>query len=286
MSGSFLILLNYFFLFITIISAAIVFLDICFFKQRKSAREMDGYIRYGYELAPLLIIIMIVRTYIFEPFIIPSESMYPGLTKGDVVLVNKTSYGLKFPYTNVNLAQLNDVERGDVAVFQYPLEPNTFFIKRVIGVPGDVMRWSGDDLYINGVKIIRSPMTENSSQVFRKDYEELGSTRYVIQRLNGVESDRFNTTSPYLVFKTMNDLKSMGVDVSQKFDYLELRVPAGFYLAMGDNRDQSSDGRVWGLVPQDNFVGRADYLAVHFTPDIPSWKVWEKVSFKRTSKIH
>lgn len=247
---------------------------------------MDGYIRYGYDLAPLLIIIMIVRTYVFEPFIIPSESMYPGLTKGDVVLVNKTSYGLKFPYTNVNLAKLHDVGRGDVAVFQYPLEPNTFFIKRVIGVPGDVMRWVDDDLYINGVKTLRSPMADDSSQVFRKDYEELGAVRYVIRRLNGMESDRFNTSSPYLVFKTMNDLKSIGADVSQKFDYLELRVPAGFYLAMGDNRDQSSDGRVWGLVPQDNFVGRADYLAVHFTPDIPAWKFWKKVDLSRTAKIH
>lgn len=260
-------------------------MDRFFFKQRENGYELDVHIKYAYEFTPLLLIVMVFRSFIFEPFIIPSESMYPGLTKGDIVLVNKHSYNLKFPYTNVGLIQTGNISHGDVAVFQYPLDPNTFFIKRVIGVPGDTLKWVGDDLYINGTKVIRTPLTNGFAQAFRKDIEELGDKRYVIRRLNSIESDRFNTTSPYIVFKTMKDLRDMGVDVSQKFEYLELRIPDGFYLAMGDNRDMSSDGRVWGLVPQANFVGRADYLIIHLSPDVPLWKFWEKVQFSRTSII-
>lgn len=263
-----LILTNFLLLAATSILSVVWVLDRFRMKQYKKSKHRRALmVRISYDFLPILLVIMILRSYVIEPFKIPSESMYPLLTTGDYVLVSKSSYGLKFPFTNYTLFNLSDPQKGDVAVFQSPLNSNEFFIKRIMGVGGDTLQWIGDDLLINGIPLQRDRAVGNYSypskvsEYERFDWEQIDNgRRYIIRRLSENDMSRFNMTSGYLLLHMENLSLKEGKGLQEHYDNLKITIPPGFYFVMGDNRDQSSDSREWGLVSQNDLVGRADYL--------------------------
>ncbi|MCZ0926761.1 MULTISPECIES: signal peptidase I [Halomonadaceae] len=197
---------------------------------------------YSRSFFPVLLVVLVVRSFIVEPFQIPSGSMRPTLEVGDFILVNKFAYGLRLPVVNTRFLEVDDPERGDVMVFRFPEEPSVNFIKRVVGLPGDQIRYEGKQLYINGEPVPKELMEESATQ--QPLFEE---------RLGDVEHYIYNNP------------RDPGPQMR------EVEVPEGHYFTMGDNRDHSNDSRYWGFVPEDNIVGRAFAVWMHWDGGLPSF---------------
>jgi len=194
---------------------------------------------YGRSLFPVILIVFVLRSFIVEPFRIPSGSMLPTLHLGDFILVNKASYGLRLPIIYKKIIPTGDPERGDVMVFRFPENPKINFIKRVIGVPGDRVRVVGRNVFINGKQLPQTLQDANhQTNDIRGGYS---SSRY-LENIDGVEHDI---------------LQRNGGRGSRGFDGV---VPEDQYFVMGDNRDNSRDSRYWGFVPSENLVGRAFFI--------------------------
>ncbi len=208
-------------------------------------------------LFPVIVVVFILRSFLFEPFKIPSGSMIPTLHIGDLILVNKFHYGIRLPVLNTQLTAGTPVQRGDVMVFRYPPKPNVDYIKRVVGVPGDDVAYLNKKLTINGQPIETQALPDyfddSTMRYFKHFSEKLGSKPH--QSIQ--DSDR-----PAFV---------PGVDpfpYSENCQYtvegVRCKVPAGHYFMMGDNRDNSLDSRYWGFVPDANIVGKAFFVWMNF----------------------
>ncbi len=208
-------------------------------------------------LFPVIVVVFILRSFLFEPFKIPSGSMIPTLRIGDLILVNKFHYGIRLPVLNTQLTAGTPVQRGDVMVFRYPPKPNVDYIKRVVGVPGDDVAYLNKKLTINGQPIETQALPDyfddSTMRYFKHFSEKLGSKPH--QSIQ--DSDR-----PAFV---------PGVDPfphSENCQYtvegVRCKVPAGHYFMMGDNRDNSLDSRYWGFVPDANIVRKALFVWMHF----------------------
>ncbi|NWA03231.1 signal peptidase I [Pseudomonas gingeri] len=200
-------------------------------------------VEYGKSFFPVLFIVLVLRSFLVEPFQIPSGSMKPTLDVGDFILVNKFSYGIRLPVIDKKVIQVGDPQRGDVMVFRYPSDPNVNYIKRVVGLPGDVVRYTSDKkLFVNGESV--------AEQLVGNEPGMLGSAELYKEKLGAVE---------HLIRKEMGRYRAPP-------DH-EWKVPAGHYFMMGDNRDNSNDSRYWddpnipkellGMVPDENIVGKA-----------------------------
>ncbi|MEN8169597.1 MAG: signal peptidase I [Pseudomonadota bacterium] len=202
----------------------------------KAGRE-PSLIEMSRSFFPIILIVLVVRSFVVEPFRIPSGSMMPTLSIGDFILVNKSAYGIRLPVLNSRILDIGSPQRGDIAVFRYPENPKIDFIKRIVGVPGDRIAYRNKVLYING---------KLAAQEYLGGYVGVGSgavmtgSRRFHEELSGVEHE-------ILVMPGRN---VFGGD----FDYV---VPDGHYFAMGDNRDNSRDSRAWGFLPEENLVGKA-----------------------------
>nr|WP_047013296.1 signal peptidase I [Spongiibacter sp. IMCC21906] len=185
---------------------------------------------------PVLLVVLVLRSFVVEPFQIPSASMVPSLEVGDYILVNKFEYGIRLPVIGTKLVEVGEPQRGDVMVF-FPPNDKRYFIKRVVGLPGDEIRYVNKKLYINGKLIPQTlvaevPPLQAVTQVLR---EQLGSADHLIHHDKRIYRGDFETT-----------------------------VSPGHYFMMGDNRDNSSDSRVWGEVPEENIVGKAFAIWMHW----------------------
>ncbi len=200
-------------------------------------------IEYGKSFFPVLAIVLVLRSFLIEPFQIPSGSMIPTLEVGDFILVNKFAYGIRLPVVDTKIIDVSDPKRGDVMVFRYPNDPNINYIKRVIGLPGDLVRYGSDKrLSINGQSVPEMLLAEEPGS--------LGSASLYQEKLGEAE---------HLIRKEMIRYR---VEPDR-----EWRVPEGHYFMMGDNRDNSNDSRYWddpsipkellGMVPDQNIVGKA-----------------------------
>lgn len=208
-------------------------------------------------LFPVIVIVFVLRSFVFEPFKIPSGSMIPTLLVGDLILVNKYTYGLKLPVANVRLTKGRAIERGDVVVFRYPVQPSVDYIKRVVGVPGDEVAYLNKRLTINGEEVAEDKaadfLDESSMQYFTRFKEVLGGKTHEII---------VNDNVPALIgnpgqFAHRDHCKySVGGVVCT--------VPEGQYFVMGDNRDNSLDSRYWGFVPRENMIGKAFLVWMNF----------------------
>lgn len=284
MNGDLLVLFNLVIVLATILALIFVVIDQFYFKPH----DYDGgyLVSISYASLPILLLVVLIRSYLFEPFSIPSESMYSGLTNGDLIAVTKASYDIKLPLSNQSIYEVSDPKRGDVAVFKFPLDPNTNYVKRVIGLPNDHLVWDGDDLFINGDKVKREIVINPKGRFAnRTSIESLGGKNYTIRQLSDDDSSQFHKNSTYLIAKN-NKLNKSSNPLDSSINYLEIKIPENYYFMMGDNRDESSDSRDWGLVHRDDFIGRADYLVLHIDPQKPIWKFWEKFSLNRSGFIN
>ncbi len=209
-------------------------------------------------LFPVILIVFLLRSFLFEPFKIPSGSMIPTLLVGDLILVNKFHYGVRLPVINKKIIANHEPQRGDVMVFRYPPDPRLDYIKRVVGIPGDEVAYLNQKLTINGQAVPTAALGE---------YYDEDSLRYSPQwseKLGAAEHKIL--VNPRLQAAYGSDLKSFPHHESCRYtlEGVTCKVPAGHYFMMGDNRDNSQDSRYWGFVPDENIVGRAFFVWMNF----------------------
>jgi len=209
-------------------------------------------------LFPVILVVFLLRSFLFEPFKIPSGSMVPTLQVGDLILVNKYRYGIRLPVINTKIIDNQPVARGDVVVFRYPVDPRQDYIKRVVGLPGDEVSYLNQKLSINGQSVQETPRGEqydedsmSYSPVF---VEKLGNVEHLIR----VDPRRVNFYGAEpKTFPFAQNCRYVAEGVTCK-------VPPGHYFMMGDNRDNSLDSRFWGFVPDENLVGKAFFVWMNF----------------------
>ena len=267
-------------------------LDKLTFKQRKTrGRGKESLlIRWAYDFFPVLAVVLIVRSFLIEPFNIPSSSMVPTLYTGDFIAVNKYAYGVRLPLAYNKVLDTGAPEHGDVAVFRYPENPSIYYIKRVIGLPGDRVSYNQGQLAINDVPVATQAVNfdanaELTSQLYgagqvapgqvisatdavkmsqqEEDHaqyfqETQGKHQHLVRYLPGMNSAQY---APFLQQESPEVVSSEGTQWS-------IKVPEGQYFVMGDNRDRSADGRFWGFVPDDNLAGKAVYIWMHKPPGL------------------
>ncbi|MBM3350718.1 MAG: signal peptidase I [Betaproteobacteria bacterium] len=243
-----------FMILILLVTGLIWLFDIAVLSKKRSAgAEEPIIVEYSKSFFPIILLVFLIRSFIVEPFKIPSGSMMPTLLAGDFILVNKFTYGLRVPILNQAFIKINQPARGDVIVFHYPPDPSIDYIKRVIGLPGDKIRYEDKRLIVNGKPL---------------NVKELGDYEYVMSGLNMVTAKQYREQ----LGQVEHDILVHDVYATYEADTIgakfsrneEITVPAGHYLAMGDNRDNSSDSRVWGFVPDRNLVGKAFLIWMNF----------------------
>jgi signal peptidase I len=209
-------------------------------------------------LFPVIIVVFLLRSFLFEPFKIPSGSMIPTLLVGDLILVNKFHYGVRLPVINTKVTEGNKPQRGDVMVFRYPPKPTINYIKRVIGLPGDKIAYINKRLTVNGevVPVTTLPefFDEDAMRYFKQFEETLGDKKHRFITYD----ERNASVAP----------ESQGFRPQEACTYsiegVRCTVPEGNYFTMGDNRDNSTDSRYWGFVPDANIVGKAFFVWMNF----------------------
>ena len=208
-------------------------------------------------LFPVILIVFLLRSFVFEPFKIPSGSMIPTLLIGDLILVNKFTYGVRLPVANTRLTEGHAVQRGDVVVFRYPPKPSVDYIKRVIGLPGDEVSYLNKRLTINGKEVPETAVSdffdESTMEYFKQFNEQLGDVRHNII----VDTRR-------AAFIGNPDAFPYRDNCRYSIEGVTCKVPEGHYFMMGDNRDNSLDSRYWGFVPEGNIIGRAFFVWMNF----------------------
>lgn len=232
---------------------------------RRRQVEMPVKLREAFDfsnsLVPVLVVVLVVRSFLFEPFTIPSGSMLPTLQVHDFVLVNKFTYGLRLPVTNKLILEVGEPERGDVMVFRYPRNPSKNYIKRVVGLPGDRIEIRGTSLYLNDrlvpQQLVDEQLVSEEVRVGRHGRSMMLEVPY--QRWTYVED--LAGTLHYMQRQALATGEAEP-EIRTEFDSWE--VPAGHYFVMGDNRDNSEDSRVWGFVPDSHIVGKATLIWMHW----------------------
>lgn len=253
----------------TLVTGLVWLLDKLIFKKRRAAnsfyqKKPGVVVEYANSFFPVLALVLVLRSFLFEPFQIPSGSMLPTLKIGDFILVNKFSYGVRLPVVNTRIIPVNNPKLGDVAVFRYPLDKRLNYIKRVVGVAGDKISYHNSTLHINGQAVKRELLAKNTVESPKEELwqEQLGEASYSV----------YNYPTP-------------------TYNFPEITVPEGYYFVMGDNRDHSNDSRFWcqaqpqnetgcliipgyinnrgaplvmGFVAEENLVGRAFAVWMHW----------------------
>ena len=243
------------FLFLLLIVTGVVWLgDIVWLRGKRTTKDKQPWwVEYSVSFFPVILVVFVLRSFIVEPFKIPSGSMIPTLLVGDFILVNKYQFGIRLPIVNKKIVDVANPARGDVMVFRYPEDPSLDYIKRVVGVPGDVVTYRDKRISVNGVA---APVRRLSDYLHRERMQF--SSRYA-ENLGGVEHEiLIDEDAPAMV--PMSRAFPYSADCIYNSDGFECKIPPGHYFVMGDNRDNSADSRVWGFVPDENIVGKAFFI--------------------------
>jgi signal peptidase I len=243
------------FLFLLLVLTGVVWaLEAAWLRRRRAAgARQPWWVEYSVSFFPVILIVFMLRSFLVEPFKIPSSSMVPTLLVGDFILVNKFVYGIRLPVVNKKVVSIKEPERGDVMVFRYPDDPSLDYIKRVVGVPGDRVEYRNKRLVLNGKPVPTRQVDDYLSR------ERMQFSRRYVETLNGtehevlVEDDGAEPLSPGRAFP-------YAANCNYNRSGLACTVPPNHYFVMGDNRDNSSDSRVWGFVPDENIVGKAFFI--------------------------
>lgn len=228
-------------------------------RNRLSERilRQPWWLEYTAGLFPVIAVVFLLRSFLFEPFRIPSGSMLPTLHIGDFILVNKFDYGIRLPVTNTKIIPVGSPERGDVVVFKYPMDMQVDYIKRVVGLPGDTVEYRDKVLYVNGVEQKQTgsrDFVDDSTMITLEERDEqLGEVNHLIAR---------DARRPSWVPLQGILRKEKSCDYNERG--FVCTVPEGHYFMMGDNRDNSEDSRYWGFVPDEDLVGRAVLIWANF----------------------
>lgn len=228
-------------------------------KRKGTTRKTSKLIEYSRSFFPLLLLVWAIRSFVIQPYKVPSGSLAPTILPGDFIVLNQFSYGLKIPATNIKFVSIAEPKRGDIALFHWPERPNILFIKRVVGVPGDRITYRNKVLWINdqiaeqrliGKALDVEPSPGVSAVAQEKEEDLLGIKHHIFIR-----------------------------DTVGRYDHFDVIVPPNHYFMMGDNRDDSDDSRDWGFVPEANLVGKA--LIIWFSFDSENHNVrWGRIGQK------
>jgi len=241
---------------LTSITGFVWLVDTVLFKQRRMDRSVQDSIEqarepviveYSRSLFPVLLIVLVFRSFLFEPFKIPSGSMIPTLLVGDFIVVNKFSYGVRLPVLNKKILEIGSPERGDVVVFRFPEDPSVNFIKRLVGLPGDTIVYRDKQLYLNGDLV-------ESNQAGRFESNDVKCSTPAADAML-FDEQLGDKQHPILIHDRSRSRNGQWV------------VPDDHYFMMGDNRDRSNDSRMWNFVPEENLLGRAVGIWLNFDFD-------------------
>lgn len=245
-----------------VLTGVIWLLDHLFLRAKRPPEVSEPWwVEYAKSFFPVILIVFLLRSFLLEPFKIPSGSMIPTLHVGDFILVNRYTYGLRLPVINKKIIEINQPQRGDVMVFHYPENPSVDYIKRVVGLPGDRLIYRNKRLWIN-----------NEEQTLQRD----GDYNYVENDLRFIHTERYNENlggrkhvvllDPEMPQIHLGNVANFPLHEQCSYTEEEVRctVPDGHYFMMGDNRDNSRDSRYWGFVPDEMIVGKAFLIWMNF----------------------
>jgi signal peptidase I len=277
---------------ITVITGLVWALDSLLLRPRRNAAAMaagkdpalisePGTVDYARSFFPVALVVLLLRSFIFEPFRIPSDSMMPTLLDGDFIIVNKYAYGLRLPVINRKVVELGEPQRGDVVVFRYPRDPRTNFIKRLVGLPGDHVQVHDNLITINGKAVPFYVGTQRYNDGCYVNmslaHEKLGNQEHeaifcpvALDRSPVLPGCKRSSVRGYVC----GDEDAPGGMRMGPFNGI---VPPGQYLMMGDNRDNSDDGRSWGYVPEANLVGKATRIWFNWDWGRSGGPMWSRV---------
>jgi signal peptidase I len=280
---------------ITILTGVIWWLDVALLRPRRAAAARSkgrdpalipepATVDYARSFFPVALVVLLLRSFIFEPFRIPSDSMMPTLLDGDFIIVNKSIYGLRWPVFNKKFFDIKSPERGDVVVFRYPRDPSINYIKRLVGLPGDRVQVTNDRITINGKAVpfdVVGPYDDGCYLHMQLAIEHIGKhthqamlcpVRFTVTATAPPSCNRSGARGYYCSTEPLDPAEAA---VAAPGAVLE--VPPGEYLMMGDNRDNSEDGRVWGFVPEDHLVGKATRIWFNYDLSRSVWPNWGRI---------
>ncbi len=244
---------------LVVVTGALYAIDVLKFRKlrTKDAKE-PLWVEWGASFFPVILLVFVLRSFLVEPFKIPSGSMIPTLQVGDFILVNKFTYGIRLPVINKKIIDMNSPQRGDVMVFRYPEDPSLDYIKRVVGLPGDKVAYQDKRLTINGepveVKKVGDYLHPERVYYSQQYVEKLGEVEH--RFLNDSDMPAYIPDAVRFPFRENCIYNHSGVICT---------VPPGHYFMVGDNRDNSRDSRFWGFVPEENIVGKAFFIWLNFS---------------------
>lgn len=246
-------------LVLLLITGVLYALDVFKFRKLRAADAKEPlWVEWGASFFPVILVVFVLRSFLFEPFKIPSGSMIPTLLVGDFILVNKFAYGVRLPVINKKVISIGEPQRGDVMVFRYPEDPSLDYIKRVVGLPGDTVAYQNKKLSINGQPVEAEKLADylHPERLYYSEQfkAKLGETEF--RFLNDADAPSFIPDASRFPFRENCTYNAAGVIC---------KVPAGHYFMMGDNRDNSRDSRAWGFVPDENIVGKAFFVWLNFS---------------------
>jgi len=278
---------------IAAITGLIWLLEVVFFRGRRDAaaraagkdpatvRE-PGTVDYARSFFPVALVVLVLRSFVFEPFRIPSDSMMPTLLDGDFIIVNKYAYGLRLPVVNRKIIAVGEPERGDVVVFRYPRDPSVNYIKRLVGLPGDTVQVVNDRLLINGKPMpfeVTGSYNDGCYINMQVAEEQLGAHRHntlfcpLGLEITAVPPAACNRTESRGYLCPVDELGGRFGEEPTSVQH----VPEGAYLMIGDNRDNSEDGRAWGMVPEDHLVGKATRIWFNWDLQRSGGPLWHRI---------